>query len=173
MASHPSLHWRNLELSDWRDIASRLVASRAVRFIIVGGISGVAQIVFLAIWLHFSSQHRLGNLVAFLLSAQINFALNQLVTWHSTLAGSSSQTTLTRWVKFHGAIAVSAVINQVVYNVAVLFVPILVSAALAILFVAGFNFVMLNRFVFQARRPASPIGPVPTPESASSASMPE
>ncbi|MGH2583650.1 MAG: GtrA family protein [Dehalococcoidia bacterium] len=94
------------------------------------------------------------NAVAFLLSAQLNFALSRWFTWGDRRKLGPAR----RWLAFHGSIAGTALLNQCVFVVAQVATPDLVASALGIGAAAVVNFLLQDRLVFRGRRPrpASP-----------------
>ena len=134
--------------------------ARVMWFAFTGVSAGLFQIAFLAGWLQVDDNHRLGNLVSFLAASQVNFALNQALTWHETLREAQGPSLPQRWLRFHGAIAGTGVLNQVLYNVLVTWLPAMASVALSIALVGVCNFFLLNALVFRRspreRRHVSP-----------------
>jgi putative flippase GtrA len=125
--------------------------ARVMWFAFTGISAGMFQIVFLAGWLQADDNHRLGNLVSFLAAAQVNFVMNQALTWNETLRNSDSPHLLRRWLRFHGAIAGTGVLNQVLFNVLVTWLPAMPSVVLSIALVGVCNFFLLNALVFGTR----------------------
>lgn len=96
------------------------------------------------------------NGAAFLLAAQINFALSVTFTWRDRLAG---QGLWRRWLAFHGAIAGMAVVNMLVFAAARAALPALAASALGIGVAAVGNFVVGDRLVFRGHAPAPTLAP--------------
>src|SRR5689334_103210 len=69
------------------------------------------------------------NAVAFLLAAQVNFALSATFTWRDRQGASPLWR---RWLVFHGSIATMAVVNQLVFLAARTALPALAAAAAGI-----------------------------------------
>jgi 4-amino-4-deoxy-L-arabinose transferase-like glycosyltransferase/putative flippase GtrA len=90
------------------------------------------------------------NALAMLVSAQVNFWLSQTFTWRDREAADLGSLAV-RWLRFHGAIAGTALLNLVVFSVAALVLPHLAAAALGIGTAAVGNFILGDRLVFRAR----------------------
>lgn len=128
-------------------------AARPLRFLITGGTAAVLQLAILWALTEQGGWHPLlANLVAFLLSAQVNFALSMIFTWHDRHCGRlTRRQLLTRWVAFHGSIAGSAVLNQAVSAAARAVLPTLEAAMVGIIVAAGVNFLSNDRLIFRHR----------------------
>ena len=128
-------------------------AARPLRFLITGGTAGVVQLAILwALTEHAGWHPLIANLVAFLLSAQLNFALSVVFTWHDRRSGRlTRRQLLTRWIAFHGSIAGSAVLNQAVSAAARVVLPTLEAAMVGIIVAAGINFLSNDRLIFRHR----------------------
>jgi putative flippase GtrA len=126
-------------------------AARPLRFLITGGTAGVLQLAILWVLTERGGWHPLlANLIAFLLSAQLNFALSVVFTWHDRRSGRLTRgQLLTRWIAFHGSIAGSAALNQVVAAAARLVLPTLEAAMVGIIVAAGVNFLSNDRLIFR------------------------
>ena len=122
--------------------------ARLVRFALVGGICALVQLALLALLLVSGIQSFVANCAAYLLSAQLNFALSVLVIWGDRRAGGLRR----RWLTFHGSIAATALLNQVVFLVALRELSDLVASALGIGVAAAVNFLVQDRFVFRHGR---------------------
>jgi putative flippase GtrA len=131
-----------------RDIAfSRL--ARPVRFAITGGLAGLMQLALLKLLTDYGWQALVANVVAFLLAAQLNFALSSLFTWRDRGAGRSLGR---RWLAFHGSIASMAAVNLAAFAAARLALPDLVASASGICAAATGNFFIGDRLVFRSGR---------------------
>lgn len=124
-------------------------AARPVRFAGTGVTAGGLQLVLLAVLTGHGWDAFPGNLVAFLIAAQFNFAVSSLVTWRDRLGGSL----LRRWMLFHVSIAVMAGLNMAVFAVVRGLVPTLAASALGIAAGACGNYVAGDRLVFRAGTP--------------------
>ena len=98
----------------------------------------------------------MANVMAFLLAAQVNFLLSSLFTWHDRRVKSEVsrlKAIFIRWLSFHGSIAGTALLNELVFIIASAIVPTLLASVLGICSAALINFFVFNRLVF--RQPAS------------------
>jgi putative flippase GtrA len=125
--------------------------ARPLRFVFTGGLCGLIQLVLFTLlerggWLSLSPL--ISNSVAFLLSAQVNFLLSVKLTWGDRQPERRSGL-LARWLTFHGSILGTALLNQLVFLLAHLFLPNLVAVVLGIAVAALANFVLLDRQVFR------------------------
>jgi putative flippase GtrA len=121
-------------------------AARPVRFILTGGLAGLFQIGLLALLTGHGWHSLLANPIAFLLAAQVNFALSTLFTWRDRRGGHSLSH---RWLLFHGSIAGMAVLNMAVFAAARTQLPDLEAAALGIAAAAMGNYLVGDRLVFR------------------------
>lgn len=128
--------------------------ARPVRFVIVGGICGMVQLALLGLFIRSGAPAIPANVAAFLLSAQVNFALSSFFTWHDRTDATATGGLVRRWLRFHGSIAGGALVNQVVFLIARSAAPDLAAAALGIGAAAIANFLLQDRFVFRRRTPA-------------------
>src|SRR5690349_1166057 len=82
--------------------------ARPLRFACTGGLAGLTQLNLLAILIRHGWHPLPANMVAFLIAAQLNFALSYLFTWRDR---PTTRTPWQSWLMFHGSIAGMAVIN--------------------------------------------------------------
>lgn len=136
-------------------------AARPLRFALTGGIAGATQLALLALLTRHGWQELPANGVAFLLAAQVNFALSATFTWRDRF---DDRALGRRWLTFHGSIAIMAVINMLVFAFARLALPALAASALGIGVAAVGNFVVGDHLVF--RRPTSASRTAPEEETA-------
>jgi len=107
-------------------------AARPLRFAGTGGVAGAVQLLLLSILTDHGWNAVLANGVAFLLAAQVNFALSLTVTWRDrhpagTRSGPATVGWATRcWLLFHGSIAAMALVNMLTFAAARSFVILLV-----------------------------------------------
>lgn len=120
--------------------------NRVLRFAAVGSITAVLQILVLVVLERHGWAALLANAVGFVLSAQVNFALNSAFTWRDRGALTPLRR---RWVLFHGSIIATALLNQVVFAVAHMFAPLIVASLCGIAVASLGNFVLGDRFVFR------------------------
>jgi glycosyltransferase involved in cell wall biosynthesis/putative flippase GtrA len=92
----------------------------------------------------------LANTVAFLLAAQVNFALSIVFTWRDRPGTSESRGALLRhWLRFHGSIVRTVLLNQGILAVARTTLPTLLASGLGIGVTSVANFVLGDRLVFR------------------------
>lgn len=120
---------------------------RPVRFVIVGGTTGAAQLILLSLLLTRLPALQ-ANPIAFAVSAQLNFILGQTFTWHDRAKLPGFAAFGRRWLTFHACIATTAVLNMTVFFIVQAFLPPLSSAALGIAVAAAANFLLNDRLTF-------------------------
>lgn len=145
-STHPSARARLVRRA--RDIVFSPRA-RPVRFAITGGLAGLVQLALLKLLTDHGWQALVANAVAFLLAAQLNFALSSLFTWRDR---RTRQSLGRRWLAFHGSIAGMAVVNLAVFSAARLVLPVLAASAAGICAAAIGNFFIGDRLVFRSHR---------------------
>src|ERR671936_712332 len=130
-------------------------AARPLRFALTGGLAGLLQLGLLALLVGRGWPSAPANAVAFLLPAQLNFALSSLFTWRDRWRTAPLWR---RWLAFHGAIAAMALVNQSVFLAARTVLPALVASAAGIAVAAVGNYLLGDRLVFgvhgHQRRPS-------------------
>jgi len=131
-------------------------AARPLRFALTGGVAGVTQLALLALLTRHGWLDLPANGVAFLLAAQVNFALSVTFTWRDRRDGRSLGR---RWLAFHGAIAGMAVVNMLVFAASRAVAPALVASLLGIGVAAVGNFVVGDRLVFRGQASARRAAP--------------
>jgi len=122
--------------------------ARPLRFAIVGGTAALLQLVLLAALTDAGWHAALANVAAYLLSAQVNFALSTLFAWHDrhlAVRGALPR----RWLRFHGSITGTFALNQLVFLAARTALPTLVASALGIICAALINYLVFDRVVFR------------------------
>jgi len=122
--------------------------ARVLRFAITGGLAGLLQLVLLSLLMRSGWQALPANAAAFLLSAQFNFALSSVFTWRDRLTKRSP---VRRWVAFHGAIALMAVVNLGVFAVMRMVLPDIAASAAGICAAALGNFGLGDRLIFRTQ----------------------
>lgn len=126
---------------------------RPLRFISAGLLAGAVQLGLLAALLYWNWAAVPANIVAFIAATEINFVLNALFTWRDRRGAlTGGRFWLTRWLRFHGAIAGTALLNQAIFLTLHLvghWQPILASATASIL-VSVVNYFLGNHLVFRA-----------------------
>jgi putative flippase GtrA len=124
-------------------------SARPLRFVVTGGLSGITQLVLLKLFTDQGVHALPANAAAFLLAAQVNFALSNLFTWRDRGAGRGPWR---RWLVFHGSIAGMAVVNMAVFAVARTTMPDPAASITGIGAAAVGNFLIGDRLVFRTRR---------------------
>ncbi len=129
-----------------------LFGRRIARFAAVGASCGVVQLSVLHLLVaSFGAEEHLANLVAFIISMELNFTFNQLFTWRDRW---SSELTIDRFIArlllFNVAASLTAgVMNQGVFALMNLFIWYLPAAAIGICVAAAANFLVNDRLVFR------------------------
>jgi putative flippase GtrA len=108
-------------------------------------VAAATQLLLLALLTSYGWDALLANALAFLLAAQLNFALSQAFTWRDR-RGSGSL--LHCWLLYHGSIAAMALLNLLVFVLMRPVVPILVASALGIAVAGVGNYLAGDRLVF-------------------------
>ncbi len=125
-------------------------AARPIRFGIVGAVTFVIQIAGLTLF----TNAGLGSLVAYIaslvISVEFNFVVNQLLVWHDRPVSRVPRRLLHRWATFHGAIALSLVINVVAFALAEPFMPDIAAAVVGLAASTVIKFLSLDRLVFRS-----------------------
>ena len=121
--------------------------ARPLRFALTGALAGLFQLGLLALLTGRGWPAVPANAVAFLLAAQVNFALSSLFTWRDRRLPASPWR---RWLLFHGSIAAMAVLNGLVFLATHTVLPALAASAAGIAVAALGNFVLGDRLVFRA-----------------------
>jgi len=138
---------RLLGLLLWAD------GARPLRFALTGGTSGLIQIGLLAVLVAHGWPSLRANLAAFLMAAQVNFALSTLFTWSDRRV---AQALARRWLLFHCSIAGMAALNMLVFAACRTWLPDLAAAACGIVAAAAGNYALGDRLVFRDwHRPAT------------------
>jgi putative flippase GtrA len=133
-------------------------AARPLRFVGTGGTAGAVQLLLLGVLTAHGWNAVLANGVAFLLAAQVNFALSLTVTWRdrhpeSTRSGPATVAWVTRcWLLFHGSIAAMAIVNMLTFAAARSFLPTLAASVTGIAAGAVGNYLAGDRLVFRQPR---------------------
>jgi putative flippase GtrA len=145
-----------------------LYANRIMRFLTVGGSCGVIQLSVLhELVAGAGMSERLANLIAFLISMELNFVLNQFFTWRDRWSSTlQPHKFLARLVMFNiSAASTSGIVNQGVFNLFNLFMWYLPAAAIGILAAASANFMLNDRLVFRLWSKSSASATISTPQS--------
>ena len=123
---------------------------RLVRFGFVGGTCSLLQLVFLEMLVQFNLELHLANILAFLISTQLNFALSSLITWRDRLAPHERPTLLVRRLAgYNGLALISLTVNQIVFTIAALSINYLAAATLGILVGMIVNYTVSGKLIFR------------------------
>ena len=147
-------------------MARGLYSSRIVRFLVVGGTCGVIQLFILhELVAGAGMAERLANLIAFLISMELNFVLNQFFTWRDRWSSTlQAHKFLARLVMFNiSAASTSGIVNQGVFNLVNLFMWYLPAAAIGICAAASANFLLNDRLVFRLWSSSGPSATIAEP----------
>lgn len=129
-------------------------AARPLRFAGTGGTAGAVQLLLLAVMTRHGWNPVAANGVAFLLAAQLNFALSWTLTWRDRYPDGRRFASLGRsWLLFHGSIAFMALVNMLTFALARSFLPTLAASMAGIAAGAAGNYFAGDRLVF--RRPTN------------------
>jgi putative flippase GtrA len=123
-----------------------------IRFAVVGGLCALLQLGFLETLVIIGMEKNVANFVALLASAQVNFFLSHSVTWaERRIRDEKGSRLLDKLARFNGLIAVSVLVNQLTFAVAVSRIHYLLAAVLGILAAASINFFVSDRLIFVAQ----------------------
>ena len=142
--------------SELVELARTLYANRLARFLAVGGTCGVIQLSILhALVAARGVEEHLANLIAFIISMELNFAFNQFFTWRDRWSSSLSiKRIIGRLLLFNVSASMTAgAMNQGVFALMNLFIWYLPAAAIGICVAAFANFMLNDRLVFRLRQP--------------------
>ncbi len=127
-------------------------AARPLRFAGTGVAAGTLQLVLLAILTTYGWDALLANLTAFLVAAQFNFLLSNVLTWRDR---DPTHSLHRRWMLFHASIALMAVLNMLVFAASRDLVPVIAASVLGIAAGACGNYLTGDRLIFRQSSAAS------------------
>jgi len=132
-------------------------APRIVRFLSVGGVASLLQLLFLYLIVQLTGMSKLlANVPAFEISTQFNFTLSYFITWYDrTPKKPTVRYVIERLLGFNGMAAATFIINWSVYAVMLFFVHYLIAGALGIIAATTTNFVVSSRLIFRLREGVS------------------
>lgn len=131
-------------------------AARPLRFACTGGIAALAQLGLLDTLTDHHWAPIPANVVALLLSTQLNFVLSYLFTWGDRRARAASPVAvLGRWAAYQGSVGGTALLNMAVFIVTRADLHTLAASALGTAVAAVVNFFAGDRLVFRAPGQAS------------------
>jgi putative flippase GtrA len=127
-------------------------AARPLRFAGTGGAAALVQLAILDVLIDARWPPIPANLVALLLSTQVNFVLSYLFTWHDRRpAVGTPLVVLGRWAAYQGSVTGTAVLNMAIFIIARADLHALLASALGTAVAAVINFVAGDRLVFRRR----------------------
>ncbi len=129
--------------------SATLPPRRLSRFALTGCVCAVTQLALLALLTRWDVEPLPANVVAFLLAAQLNFALSATVTWGDRRGAPL----LPRWFAFLGAVSATALLNLAVFELTSLVLPVLAAAATGIATAACLNYLVADHAVFRRSSP--------------------
>jgi putative flippase GtrA len=88
--------------------------------------------------------------LALAIAVQFNFAVSQLLVWHDRGVSSGRLRLAHRWLTFHAAIALSLVVNVVVFALAEPFMADIAAALVGLGASTLIKFLSLDRLVFRS-----------------------
>jgi putative flippase GtrA len=121
--------------------------ARIIRFALTGATAGLLQLGLLNLLERYGWPVLVANGVAFLLATQANFWLSQVFTWRDRRANARGLPE--RWLRFHAAVAGSALLNMATFAVVSTSLSSLTAATLGIAASAAVNFASGDRLVFR------------------------
>ncbi len=133
-------------------LVRNLYGNRVLRFAVVGGSCGIIQLAVLhMLAAGFSVPWLLANFIAFIISMELNFTLNQLFTWRDRLGSELTPLRLlARVLMFNASASTTGIpLNQGVAALMGLFMWYLPAAAIGIGVAATANFFLSDRLVFR------------------------
>ncbi len=137
-------------MQDRLQLGRRVLSARVVKFALVGGSCGLVQLAILHTLVTAGLEEHLSNLIAFIISMEVNFTLSQLFTWRDRWSASlGAGTLLRRLIFFNAAATTTGVVNQGVFALLNLFIEYLPAAAGGIAVAAFTNFALNDRLVFR------------------------
>ena len=129
-------------------------AARPIRFGIVGAVTFAIQIAGLTLFTNAGLGSLVAYMVSLVISVEFNFVVNQLLVWHDRPVSRVPRRLLHRWATFHGAIALSLVINVVAFALAEPFMPDIAAAVVGLAASTVIKFLSLDRPGVPLDRPA-------------------
>jgi putative flippase GtrA len=125
---------------------------RLIRFGIVGGMTGLVQIVMLEAFKSLGFSAVAAYALGLIVSCQFNFTLNSLVVWGDRPLGRERGHALTRrWASYHACIAFAVGVNFIVFVIARGGMPDIGAALTAIACSTLIKFLSLDRLAFRAQ----------------------
>lgn len=129
---------------------------RPGQFLVIGGITGVFQLLLLAVLKERTDLGNWSNAVAFASAAQLNFTLNYLFTWRDRMSRRPAAV-IRQLVTFNALVALALPLNQAIYLLAAMVLPYLIAGAVGIGATTLGKYLVSDRWIFRRRqsRPAT------------------
>jgi putative flippase GtrA len=121
---------------------------RPAQFATIGAVCAVVQLGLLAVFTERTNFGSVSNAVAFLISAQLNFALNSALTWRDRMH-RRPMALFAQALGFNALILVAVVFNQAIYLVAVRLTPYLVAGAVGLGATTLAKYFIADRWIFR------------------------
>jgi putative flippase GtrA len=132
---------------DWRPFGIDI--GRLSRAALTGGVCGALQLALLDLLIATHRDPAAANTLAFLASAQLNFAMSARFIWGDRRSETGGLRRLAgQWVAFHGSVLAAAGVNFLAFQAARTIMAPLPAAALGIASTALLNFAVQDRLVF-------------------------
>jgi putative flippase GtrA len=148
----------------WARLCAALLAgwARPLRFTLVGGSCGLLQLGLFVTLKALGLAPLMANVIAYLLSAQVNFGLSNQFIWSDRWSNQATmRDLLRRWLAFHASIAVTFVLSQATFLITRMLLTDVVASALGIGVAAIANFLIQDRLTFSRIRPQTAAPPAP------------
>ena len=123
---------------------------RPAQFAAIGAGCALAQLGLLALLTEGTPLGAWSNAAAFLLAAQLNFALNSFLTWRDRMH-RQPRALLRQLAGFNALILVAVIFNQAIYLAAVALVPYLLAGAIGIAATTLAKYLIADRWIFPSR----------------------
>ncbi len=121
---------------------------RPAKFALLGAVCAVTQLGLLIALTERTNLGPVSNTVAFLLAAQLNFALNSAFTWRDRMQ-RPRVALVAQLLGFNVLILVAAAFNQAIYVVGLRVAPYLIAGAVGILATTIAKYFVADRWIFQ------------------------
>ena len=125
-------------------------ALRPGQFLVIGGITGVFQLVLLAVLKERTDLGNWSNAVSFAAAAQLNFTLNYLFTWRDRMSRRPGAV-VRQLVVFNALVGLALPLNQAIYLLAATVLPYLIAGAIGIGATTLGKYLVSDRWIFRRR----------------------
>jgi putative flippase GtrA len=120
-----------------------------IRFGFAGGIATLFQMILLVVLVTVGMEKSVAHVIALIASSQVSFFLSRELTWAERRGTDEHLAKLLgKLARFNGMIAVSMLVNQLVFQVTVVRMQYLLAGALGILAAAIINYTVSDRLIF-------------------------